>query len=66
MGLRFGTIIAMPNNYSQYGRVLDDNGLAYTIEPHNIPDGADEDTDLAYKVEIWENDSGLIHYAEED
>ena len=64
--MRIGTVISIPNEYSQYGRVLDENGIAYTVEPDKIPDAAEIDDDLAYKVELWGNDSGLIFDADFD
>lgn len=65
--MRFGTIIAVPNTYSQYGRVLDEhNGIAYTAEPQKLPEDVEEDDDVAYVVELWENDSGMAYLVEED
>ena len=64
--MRLGTVIAMPNLYSRFSRVRDENGIAYTLEPDKIPEDIEVDDDLAYKVELWENDSGLIYEAEED
>ena len=64
--MRFGTIIGLPNEYTRFARVLDENGIAYTMEPDKIPEDVEEDDDLAYKVELWSNDSGLIYDADED
>lgn len=67
MTIRFGTMIAVPNDYSRFARVLDDDsGIGYTIEPLHLPEEIEDDTDVAYKVEIWENDSGLVHFVDED
>lgn len=67
MAVRFGTVLSLPNEYSRYARVHDEeSGIGFTVEPHKIPDDTEEDDDLAYKVEIWENDSGLVYWAEED
>ncbi len=63
--MRIGTIIGMPNQYTRFARVLDENGVAYTADPGILPKGAEEGSNLAYKVEIWGNDSGLIYETEE-
>ena len=64
--MRLGQVISIPNEYSRFGRVLDQNGIGYTIEPEKLPEDSEVDDELAYKVELWENDSGLIYDAEED
>ena len=64
--MRFGTVIAIPNDYSRFARVLDENGIAYTLEPDKIPEDTNVDDELAYKVELWANDSGLVYDADED
>ena len=64
--MRLGTVISIPNEYSSYARVRDENGVGYTIEPDKIPEDTEIGDDLAYKVELWENDSGLVYDAEED
>lgn len=66
MPMRLGTIIATPNEFSSYARVRDENGIAYTVEHRVLDEDLEEDDDVAYYVDIWENDSGLIYYAEED
>ncbi len=63
--MRIGTVIGMPNEYTRYARVLDESGNAYTADPSILPKGAQEGSELAYKVEIWGNDSGLVYEAEE-
>ena len=64
--MRLGTVISIPNDYSSFARVLDENGTGYTLEPDKIPEDLEIDDSLAYKVELWENDSGLVYDAEED
>ena len=64
--MRLGTLLSLPNDFSRYGRIKDRDGTAYTVDPSVIPDGAEVDDQFAYKVEIWENDSGLVYELEED
>ena len=64
--MRLGTLISMPNEYSRYGRILDSSGAGYTVEPGDIPVDADEGDQLAYKVELWGNESGLAFGLHED
>ena len=62
--MRIGTVLSMPDDYTQFARVKDENGMAYTADPSILPKGAREGSELAYKVEIWGNDSGLVYDAE--
>ncbi len=62
--MRVGTVISLPNEYTRFARVRDEDGQAYTVDPSVLPKGVKEDSELAYKVEIWGNDSGLIYEAE--
>ncbi len=65
--MRLGTIIAMPNEYSNYARVRDNvTGSAHTVDKGELPKDAQEGSEYAYKVEIWSNDSGLAHTFSED
>lgn len=64
--MRYGTVISVPNDYSNFARVRDENGLGYTVEPRHLLEDTEVDDDVAYKVELWENDSGLIYSMEED
>ena len=64
--MRIGRIISLPNEYSQYGRILDRSGSAYTIEKGEIPKGAEVDDEYAYKVELYGNDSGLAYALKEE
>ena len=59
--MRVGQLISLPNSYSQYARIKDDTGRAYTVEKGEVPAGAEVGDSFAYKVEIWSNDSGLAH-----
>ena len=59
--MRVGTIIGVPSEYSRFGRILDGSGVGYTVEPGDLPEGADEGDEYDYKVEIWGNDSGLAY-----
>ena len=63
--MRVGTLLSLPNEFSRYGRIKDNDGTAYTVDPSVIPEDADVDDSFAYKVEIWENDSGLVYKLEE-
>ena len=59
--VRMGTVTAMPNEYSRFARIRDGSGVGYTVEVGDMPDGVEEGDELAYKVEIWGNDSGLAY-----
>ena len=52
--------------YTQYARIKDDDGRAYTVDPGYLPKGAEVGDEMAYKVEIWGNDSGLAYDLEEE
>ena len=65
--MKLGTIIGIPDEYTRFARVLDDDsGVAYTVPPKKLYEDAGVDDDAAYTVEIWGNDSGLVHIIEED
>lgn len=65
--MKLGTIIGIPDEYTRFARVLDNNsGIAYTVPPKKLYEEADVDHSAAYSVEIWSNDSGLVHIIEED
>ncbi len=64
--MRVGTVLSLPNTYSQFARIKDANGVSYTADPSVLPKNIKEGDDVAYKVEIWSNDSGLVYQAEED
>ena len=59
--MRVGTLISIPNSYTQYARVTDQYGASYTVDPSSLPEDASEGEEFAYKVEIWGNDSGLAY-----
>ena len=60
--MRVGQIISLPDDYSQFGRIKDEDGRAYTVEKGQIPSNAKVGDNFAYKVEIWSNDSGLFPF----
>lgn len=64
--MRLGTIIALPNDYSSYGRILDGTGVGYTVESGEVPEDAAVGDQYAYKVELWGNESGLAFDLDED
>lgn len=64
--MRVGQLISLPNSYSQFGRIKDEDGRAYTVEKGQIPGGAKVGDNFAYKVEIWGNDSGVAFDLKED
>ncbi len=64
--MRVGTIIGLPDAYSRYARIKDKDGVAYTVEPGEVPENAKLGDDFAYKVEIWSNDGGLAHSLKEE
>ncbi|HYX35451.1 MAG TPA: hypothetical protein VE954_20340 [Oligoflexus sp.] len=63
--MRVGTVISLPNDYSRFARVQDADGTSYTADPSVLPKGAKEGSEVAYKVEIWSNDSGLVYDAQD-
>ncbi len=62
--MRIGKIIALPDAYSRFARVSDETGTGFTADAGDIPKGAKLGDDVAYKVEIWGNDSGLAYELE--
>ncbi len=64
--MRLGTIISLPNDYSRFARIKDADGVGYTADAGVLPKGAKEGSDVAYKVEIWGNDSGLVYDVKEE
>lgn len=64
--MRIGTIIGLPDQYTQFARIKDQYGIGYTVEPGEIPENSDIGDEFAYKVEIWANDSGLGYALEDD
>jgi len=64
--MRVGRFVSLPNAYSQFGQIKDQYGIAYSVDPGQLPDDVDTETDYAYRVEIWGNDSGLAYEVEED
>lgn len=63
--MRIGTVLSLPNDYSRFARIKDTDGTGYTVDPSILPKGVKEGSDVAYKVEIWGNDSGLVYDAQE-
>lgn len=61
-----GVLVGLPNEYSQFGRVKDPSGNSYTVEKSQIPEDASEGDEVAYRVEIWGNDSGVAYDLKED
>ena len=57
--MRVGSLIAVPDDFSRFGRIIDDYGVAYTVDPSELPKGAEVGDQYAYKVDLWGNDSGL-------
>ncbi|MCB9228147.1 MAG: hypothetical protein H6618_00910 [Deltaproteobacteria bacterium] len=64
--MRLGTMIAVPGEYSRFGRILGESGVGYTVEAGDLPEGAEEGDEYAYKVELWGNESGLAYNLSED
>ena len=66
--MRVGTMISLPDEYTRFARIKDDDGVGYTVDPSVFPpdETPEVDEEFAYKVEIWSNDSGLVYYMEED
>ncbi|MEZ4742225.1 MAG: hypothetical protein R3B45_07245 [Bdellovibrionota bacterium] len=51
--MRVGKLQSIPNEYSDFGRVIDEKGSSYTVERGDVPKGAKVGDEFAYKVEIW-------------
>lgn len=64
--MRLATVLSVPGEYSRFGRVIDEFGTGYTVDPTEMPEDIDVDDDVAYRVEIWGNDSGLAYDLVED
>jgi hypothetical protein len=59
--MRIGSIISLPNEYSQFARIKDEEGLGYTVDPGEIPKEVRLGDQFAYKVDLFGNDSGLAY-----
>ena len=59
--MRLGTVVDVPNEYSRFGTIKDSYGVRYTIAQGQMPDKIEKGDQVAYKVEIWANDSGLAY-----
>jgi hypothetical protein len=59
--MRIGTLVAVPDGYSHFGRVQDENGSAYSVDEGDIPKDSKVGDQMAYKVEIWGSDGGLAY-----
>ena len=59
--MRVGTLVSLPDEYSQFGRIVDHTGMGYTLEKGDLPDGVEVGDQLAYRVELWGGDSGLAY-----
>lgn len=65
--MRIGTIHSLPDSYTQWAKIKDEeSGVNYTVSPKHLKDGADVGDSYAYKVELFDNDGGLVYFAEED
>lgn len=59
---KIGKFISLPNRYSDFATFRDNKtGEQYTVTPDDMPEKIKEKRDYAYKVEIWENNSGVAH-----
>ena len=63
--MRIGKILSLPDETSSFGRVLDAQGVGYTVDPGDLPEDAEEGDEVAYKVELWGNDSGMAFNVKE-
>lgn len=59
--MRIGTVSSLPDGYSRYARIHDDNGSSYTVDPAELPKNASVGDEVAYKLDLWANDSGLAY-----
>ncbi len=64
--MRIGKLLNLPDEYTRFARIKDNDGVGYTVDPSQLPKDAEEGTEYAYKVEIWENDSGIAYNLEEN
>ncbi|MDD9950784.1 MAG: hypothetical protein OXT67_04375 [Zetaproteobacteria bacterium] len=64
--MAIGTILSIPNPYSNFARIRDETGLTHTVGKADLPEDVDVGDEFAYKVEIWGNDSGIAYSLEEE
>jgi len=64
--MRIGTILSLPDGYTKFARIKDEDGTSYTVEPGAIPKDTDVGDEYAYKVEVWGSDSGLVYSLKDD
>ncbi len=64
--MRLGTILSLPDEYSQYARIKDRDGSSYTVDAGQVPKNAKIGDKYAYKVELWENGGGLAYELKEE
>jgi len=57
--MRVGTIVGLPNEYTNYARIKDASGTSYTVDKADLPEDAELGGQYAYKVELWSNDGGV-------
>ena len=61
--MRIGSLISIPDEYTHFATIQDmTDGSVFTVHPSIIPEDLDPDIDdeFAYRVDVWENGSGLI------
>ena len=59
--MAIGSIVTMPNPYSNFAQIRDETGLTHTVASADLPEDAEEGDEFAYKVEIWGNNSGIAY-----
>lgn len=58
--MQIGQIVDLPNDYSGYARVRDEYGEEYTVHGSEIPTEAGIGDEMAYHVDISQNESGNV------
>ena len=64
--MRIGSIIGLPDAYSQFARIKEGDSVGFTVDAGEVPKDAAIGDSFAYKVSIFGNDSGLAHSLSED
>lgn len=58
--MAIGKIVDLPTTYSSYARVRDEYGEEITVHSSEIPDNARVGDEMAYAVDLWQNDDGDV------
>lgn len=63
--MKIGNIVSLPNRFTEWAQIRDKvTGAIYTVSSKLLDKNVQEGDQYAYKVELWENESGLVYQAE--